>query len=165
MNKLFSTFFAVAVSGATMIALAIVIISPLRADAYAVGGSSAPLPVLNSGISSGSGSSGTIGSYDFGSSFQNLVSPFTNFFNSMQSSGGNSGTGVVSVGGGSAAPGVTISVDTQPYINQFDAWFYNITGVHIEGFTNFVIHFFGWLFGVLGGIIIWIAGLFKGGVH
>ena len=92
MNKLFSTFLAVAVSGATMIALAIIIISPLRANAYALGGSSAPLPVLNGGASSGS-ASGTISSYDFGSSFQNLVSPFTNFFNSMQSSGGNSGTG------------------------------------------------------------------------
>jgi hypothetical protein len=164
MNKFFTTFLAVTASGATMIALAIVIISPLRANAYALGGSSAPLPVLNSDISSGS-ASGTIGSYDFGSSFRNLVSPFTNFFNSMQSSGGTSGSGVVSVSAGSAAPGVTIRVDTQPYINQFDAWFYNATGVHIEGFVNFVMNFFGWFFGVLGGIIIWIAGLFKGGIH
>jgi hypothetical protein len=148
MNKFFTTFLAVTASGATMIALAVFIVSPLRAEAYSVG------PIEPS---TGTSSDAVVGSYDFGSSFQNLISPFTNFFNSMQSTGG-----VISVGGGTAASGVTVSVNTQPYVNQFGSWFYGFTGVHIEAFINGVINFFGWLLGVLNGVIVWIAGLFKG---
>jgi hypothetical protein len=153
MNKFFTTFLAVTASGATMIALAALVVSPLRAEAYAVGGPVAPSAQSND-------LSGAVSTYDFGSSFQNLVSPFTNFFNSMQSSGG-----VISIGGGNAAPGVTVNVNTQPYVNQFDSWFYGFTGVHVEAFINVVIHFFEWLFVVLNGIIVWIANSLKGVIH
>jgi hypothetical protein len=127
------------------------VISPLRANAYAVG------PVEPSTQNSTSSSGAVVGSYNFGSSFRNLVSPFTNFFNSMQSSGG-----VISVGGNNAASGATVSVNTQPYVNQFESWFYGFTGVHIEAFINVIIGFFGWLFGVLDVVIMWIVGLLKG---
>jgi hypothetical protein len=138
MNKFFPAFLALAIITVAFI------FSPSRAAAYEVG------PTEPS-------SSSQSGSYDFGSSFQNLVSPFTNFFNSIQSSGGT-----VSISANSTIPGATISVNTQPYVNQFDSWFYGFTGIHIESFTNAAVHFFVWLFGALAGVVTWIAGLLKG---
>lgn len=149
MNKPSSVFLAVAVSGATTIALAAILVLPLRAQAYAIG------PVAPGAMSSGS-----IDSYDFGNSFQNLVSPFTNFFNNIKNVGGST----FSVGGGSIAPGVTINISAQPYVAQFEAWFYRVTGIHIDGYVVIAIRFFGWLFGVLDGIVVWLANTLKGNI-
>ncbi len=147
MNKIFSVFLATVASGAATIALAVFLFSPLRAAAYAVGPAVPSAPT---------------GSYDLGSSLGNLISPFSNFFNNIKNT-----NGTVSIGGGSvngAPSGVTISVNTQPYINQFDSWFYGFTGVHIEGFTNAAVHFFQWSFTTADAVVVWIAGTLKGTV-
>ncbi|MDR3581848.1 MAG: hypothetical protein P4L67_01070 [Candidatus Pacebacteria bacterium] len=149
MDKRYPVFLATAASGTTALALAIFLFSPLKVHAYAVG------PVTPSASSSSSSSS--IQNYDFGSSFQNLISPFTGFFNGLQSSGG-----VISVGGGTGSTAVTVTVDTRPYVSQFDSWFYGYTGVHIESFTNAVMNFFGWLFSALGSAAVWLSGSLKG---
>lgn len=170
MNKTFLTF--VAAPAAMPLALFSVFLLmsasigalPYKAHAYAVG----PVPPSAGGSSSatGQGPAAPIGQgYNFPDSFSNLVSSFTSFFNNIRSSSGNLSIGGNSAGiaigtaaGNGMMPAVAATVNWQSYLNGFNEWFYNATGVRIDGFTNFIVHFFGWLFGWLQGIAVWIAG-------
>lgn len=140
MNKEKLALLAVIVPGATVVALGIFFFSPSLAQAYSVDTVATPTAIGQN--------------YDFGNSFKNLVSPFTSFFNNMKTT-----NGTISISVGSST---TVNVDTQPYVNRFDSWFYGFTGVNIVAFTNGVTSFFSWLFDALHGVVIWIASLFGG---
>ncbi len=120
--------------------------APVRAEAYSVGGGSSMMPTTPP-------PTGAIGQgYDFTSSFQNLISAFTSFANNIQAA-----NGTVTFGGpGSGAPtGVNVTVDTQPYIMQFDNWFYGMTGIHPAGILDLAIHFISWAIGIANTIVKW----------
>lgn len=126
--------------------------------AYAVP-SGGQLPMLPGGTSVGSSQG-----YSFGNSFGNLTSPFQNFFNSMK--GGNAHIPVnMNIGGNNVSSTIIIGINVQQYIHQyvqqFDAWFYGLTGVHIEWLINLIIGIFYWIFHVADSIVRWIAGLFH----
>ncbi len=152
MNRTSPGFFAVsaAIMGAFLavtMGAAFMFAPALHAEAYSVGGGSVTPTTPPSAGAIGQG-------YDFTSSFQNLISAFTSFANNIQAT-----NGTVTLGGPkSGAPsGVTVTVDTQPYIMQFDNWFYSTTGVHVAGLLDLVVHFISWAIGVANMIITWFV--------
>lgn len=153
MNKFPRMFFAVTASSATVATMLSVVFlfSPVRTEAYATG------PVTPSASSSSLAS--TSNGFDLAGSLKGLISPFTSFFNSIQTTGNT-----ISIAAGNATSGVTVTVDATPYINQFDTWFYGFTGVNIQVYTTAIHHFFVWLFGALGGIVTWVTSSLKGSV-
>jgi hypothetical protein len=102
--------------------------------------------------------------YNFGNSFGNLISPFENFFNSMN--GGNVSVPVnLNLGGSNISSTITIGINVQQYINQyiqeFDAWFYEHTGVHIAWLINIFIGIIYWIWWLADSAVRWIIGLFH----
>ena len=118
-----------------------------------------PVPVVM-GAATGSTSQG----YDFGTSFGNLISPFTNFFNSVKGGGGIAPVSL-NVGSGNASATITIGINVQQYIsqytNEFETWFYGTTGVHIEWLINIFIQLIYWVFWLADSAVRWIVGLFH----
>jgi hypothetical protein len=103
-----------------------------------------------------SSTAGPAQNYNFNNSLQNLISPFQNFFNSVKVTGNipfNINTG------SNTSPNISIGVDYQQYINQFNTWFYGATGVQIQGLTSGVVSFFSWVFAAANAAVNWIAGL------
>ena len=159
MNKTFPAFVASVVAAMPLVVFVVFAGAvPGKAYAYAVG------PVSPSANNSGAPIIGQ--GYDFTNSFQNLVSSFTSFFNNMKNTNGTVSISGSSAGTSNVVPqGVTVTVDWQSYFSRFDAWFYGATGVNIGGLTNFVIHFFAWLFGMLQGVVVWIANFLTGAIR
>lgn len=165
MNKRPLAFFAAhraSVFAFLMLAGAVFAFSPMQASAYAVGGGGTSYgsgPVAPT--TPATGGPGAIGQgYDFNSSFNTLISSFTTFINNIKATNGTvtlGGPSSGSVGNVGLPAGVTVTVDTQPYVMQFDAWFYNLAGVHVAGLLDLVIHSLLWIFGVLMQIVAWIA--------
>jgi len=154
MNKKFPALFIIATIGS--ICAAFIVYSP-AARAYEIP-SAGQLPVPPVIAASGSAQD-----YDFTNSFGSLLSPFENFFNSMK--GGNASIPVTLNVGNNASTTITIGIDVQQYINQyisqFDAWFYNATGVHIEWILNIFVNIIYWAIGLANGAVRWIVGLFR----
>ncbi len=120
-----------------------------KARAYAL----EPLPpAANPGAAIGQG-------YNFSNSFQNLISSFTAFFDNMKNTNGTVSITGGSAGGSGIPNGVTVTVDWRSYVQRFDVWFYNATGVQIQWLTTFIVNIFAWIVGTLQGIATWVAGI------
>jgi hypothetical protein len=119
--------------------------------------SASPLPVPS--VLAATGSAQT---YDVQTSFSNLISPLEDFFNSMKVSNAVPTTFNV---GGNASSAVSVSVNVQPYINQYsnelDAWSYEHMGIHIQWLITIIINILFWIFGLVNSAVRWIAGLFH----
>jgi hypothetical protein len=143
---------------ATIGVIAVFVFSASPAHAYAVGPATP---------STGSGS------YDFGSSLQNLTSPFTEFVNSLNwnnstttnPSGANGGIN----GTNFAWPTVNITPVLESnvqnvlsqWLSQFDDWFYRTTGVQLSGIIVATLSLFSWALGLAQQVVNWLLGLFH----
>jgi hypothetical protein len=160
-------FFGTAIVGVIAIFVFFGAIMPVpQAHAYAIG--SVP---TNTGTSVGSNAAG--GSYDFGSSFQNLVSPFTGFVNSLKF---NNNTTINPNGISSGINGTSFSWPTvnltpvlgnsvqntlSQWFSQFDNWFYGATGVQLSGIMVAILGVFSWALGLAQQVVNWLLGLFH----
>lgn len=101
---------------------------------------------------------------NFGQSLNSLAAPFENFFNSMNH-GGFSVPMNFTMGGNNVSSTITVGINVQQYINQwinqFDAWFYQHTGVHIEWLFNIFIGIVYWVWWLADSVVRWIVGLFH----
>ncbi len=149
-NPAFFAKLAIVIPVAGILILAAASGTTPRAHAYALGPTA---PAANPGAAIGQG-------YNFSNSFQNLISSFTTFFNNIKSTNGSvSVTGGGSAGAPGVPSGVTVTVDWRSYVQSFDVWFYDATGIQIQGFTNFVADVFAWIVGALQGLAAWVAGI------
>ena len=132
------------------------------ANAYAIGSGSGP----SSSGATAPRTTSTIGTpYNFGASFENLIAPFMNFIRNIQMSNGTVSVGIpvsgMAAGGGTAsgvsASPVSVNVNLTSYIDQFDVWVYNTTGVHINGAMAFIGKFLTWAFSTADNTAQWIA--------
>jgi hypothetical protein len=136
----------------------------LQAHAYAVG--SVP---PNAGTDTSAGGS----SYDFGSSLQNLVSPFTGFVNNLKF---NNNTTINSSGASSAVNGTSFTWPTvnmapvlentvqntlSQWFSQFDNWLYGATGIQLSGIMVAILGVFSWALGLAQQAVTWLLGLFH----
>ena len=156
--SMFFAFSGIAAAGAFAIVLmaSLAVLYPAN-DAYAY----AVEPVATSGVSS------SAQPYNFGTSFENLISPFANFFKNIQLNGQ---TLTVGQGGGNGASGqgsasspvnVSVSFNFQSYVTGFENWFYQTTGVHIDWLLNVIIGFISWLWWGANAIVDWIVGVIS----
>ncbi|HEY5220592.1 MAG TPA: hypothetical protein VIJ29_00365 [Candidatus Paceibacterota bacterium] len=135
------------------ISMSIFFAVPQTARAYAVG----PLPTSTQSAS---------GSYDFGSSLQNLVSPFTNFFSSLKfnnnttikTSGPTSGFPTINL-----APGISNGAQNilSQWLIEFDNWFYGVSGVQLSGIFQVLLNAIAWTLGLAQQAVNWLLGLFH----
>ena len=153
-------FFQVAIVGVIAIFLFLGtfdIFAAPQAHAYAIGSSAT------------AGANAPGGSFNIGSSLQNLVSPFTNFFNSFH---GNS-NGAINVNGTNVAlPSVNVSISTSAtgasvqnllsqWVSEFDNWFYGVSGVQLSGIMVAILGVFSWALGLAQQVVNWLVGLFH----
>jgi len=111
---------------------------------------------------------GSTGSdYNIGGSFQNLISPFTGFVNSLKF---NNNTLINPGGPAQSFPsGVNLtSVTTSgvqnilsQWLSQFDNWFYGISGVRLSGIFYVLLNAIAWTLGLAQGAVNWLLGLFH----
>ena len=149
--------------GAATIFLFLVVLPAPRAHAYAIG-SDLPVAPTTSSLTT-IGVSG--GSYDVGSSLQNLVSPFTGFVDSLKLNGGS--TTVNASGVGFSWPTVnmtpvlegTFQNTLSQWFSEFGAWFYSVTGVQLSGIMLALLNLFSWVLGLAQQVINWLLGLFH----
>ncbi|MGD1003778.1 MAG: hypothetical protein ABR884_04405 [Minisyncoccia bacterium] len=162
-------FFGAAIVGVIAIFVFFGAIMPVsQAHAYAIG--SVP---TNIGTRVGSSAGG--GSYDFGSSFQNLVAPFTGFVKSlkfnnntnmtMNPSGMSTGINGTSFTWPTVnlAPvlGNSVQNTLSRWFNQFDNWFYSVTGIQLSGIMVAILGVFSWALGLVQQVVNWLLGLFH----
>lgn len=149
--------FATAICGVVAVFLFSIIVSAPQAHAYAVG----------------AGSSVAGGSYDIGSSLQNLISPFTGFINSLKfNNNGTANPSGMSTGMNSAsftwptinlAPVLesTVQSTLSQWISEFDNWLYSVTGVQLSGVTVAILGVFLWALRLAQQVVNWLLGLFH----
>jgi hypothetical protein len=121
----------------------------------------------------GAGNSAAGGTYDFGSSLQNLVSPFTGFINSLKFNNNTTidvhGVNSTISGSGFSWPTVnttpvlesTVQNTLSQWFSQFDNWFYGVTGVQLSGIMVAIIGVFSWALGLAQQAVNWLLGLFH----
>jgi phage-related protein len=160
MSKNCVMFFQTAILGVIAVFL---FIAP-QAHAYAIGGA-APTPV---GTGVDSGSNNVAGSnYDIGSSFQNLISPFTGFINSLKMNNhtmvDTSGTPGTTWPAVNMTPVLETSVQNilSQWFHQFDNWFYSVTGVQLNGILVALLSLFSWALRLAQQVVNWLLGLFH----
>jgi hypothetical protein len=155
MKKKFPVLFMIATFGSLCAAFVLCFPTARAYEIPSAGRLPVPPVLAATGSSQGYGSD---------NSFNSLVSPFTNFFNSMR--GGNTVPPMtLNVGGGDNPSAMTISINVQQYVNQYtndiDAWFYQHTGVHVQWVIMIFVNFVYWLFGLANAAVRWIVGLFH----
>lgn len=138
---------------ATAVAGPLFIFGATNAHAYAVSSTGAPL----GGQPQPSTSSGVNANYNFDGSFQNLVSPFKDFFNSLQ---WNNSATVNIVPASTAMPPINISSSLQNTLSQpfvaFDNWFYGLTGVRLSGIVVVILNIISWALSAILGAVNWL---------
>jgi hypothetical protein len=160
-------FFGAAIVGVIAIFIFFGAIMPVpQAYAYAVGS-------VPTNIGTGADSSARGGSYDFGSSFQNLISPFTGFINNLKFNSGTTinvnGANNAMTGAGFSWPTVnvapvlesTVQNTLSQWFSQFDNWFYGATGVQLSGIMVAILGVFSWALGLAQQVVNWLLGLFH----
>ncbi len=150
MKKNFPVFFVVVATFACAagIALSAFIFSPAHAYAYATG-------PMTPGTS--------VQGYNFGPAFQNLVSPFVNFFQNIKLTTTGNATIPINIGGTTTgSPNMTLTINGQQYITRFENWFYGATGTNINGLVAFIFQFFAWLFSFGNQAVGWLVTVLKG---
>jgi len=106
------------------------------------------------------------GSYDIGGSLQNLISPFTGFFNNLKF---NSNTTIAPSNQAQTAPVTdltpTVTNDAQNILSQwlgeFDNWFYGVSGVRLSGIFYVLLNAIAWTLGLAQQVVNWLLGLFR----
>jgi len=157
--------FATAICGVVAVFLFSIVVSAPQAHAYAVG--SVPTNVTP-------GATATAGaSYDIGSSLQNLISPFTGFINSLKfNNNGTTNPSGMSTGMNSASftwptinltPVLVSSAQNilSQWLNEFDNWFYSMTGVQLSGIMVAILGVFLWALRLAQQAVNWLLGLFH----
>lgn len=139
--------------------------------------SAAPQAALAYAVGPTAGSTGSAGApaanYDIGNSFQNLAAPFTGFLNSLKWSNAtpipslnmNGGTGGGIGTGGFTMPSVSGSPQLQAllmgWLQQFDNWFYGISGVHVAPIVFVILNAIAWTLGLAQQAVNWLLGAFH----
>lgn len=85
-----------------------------------------------------------------------LLSPFKNFINSINS------VGTTAIRIGTPAPVVlppAVQAGAQNAFQRFDAWLFGIVGFHISGFLAAILGIFSWILGVVKSVVDWLLGL------
>jgi hypothetical protein len=95
--------------------------------------------------------------------FSGLLSPFTNFFNSVQSikpSDLNPGSLSAPIGAPTLTgiPNGMVQDTVHNGFYQFDSWLYGIAGFHISTIFIPFLKIFSWILGFLKGIADWLVG-------
>lgn len=107
------------------------------------------------------------GNYDVAGSLQNLISPFTGFINNLK---WNNNTTVNTNGtAGATMPTFNMTPVLQntfqtilsQWLNQFDNWFYSVTGVQLSGIMVALLSLFSWALGLAQQAVSWLQGLFR----
>lgn len=156
--------FATAISVVIFFFLFSIIFIAPQAHAYAIGSSSSGITPDTTGVSSS-----TVGtSYDFGSSLQNLISPFTGFINSLKFNtittvNTNGAPGVASLPVINFTPVVASTIQNflTQWFSQFDTWFYSVSGVQLSGILVAMLGVFSWALGLAQQAVNWLSGLFH----
>lgn len=97
----------------------------------------------------------SIGGFNFG----NLLAPFQNFINSINSVGNTSSLTIPSIGPTSIPTNGMVASGVQSAFQWFDNWLYGIAGFHIGGLLVAILNVFSWLLGIVKGAVDWILGL------
>ncbi len=162
-------FFGAVIVGIVALFILFGAIMPVpQAHAYAIGSVSpaASMPSLTT-----TGTGGT--SYGIGNSFQNLISPFTGFINSLKFSNNtpiNPSGMSTGINGTSftwpttnLTPVLESSVQNtlSQWFSQFDNWFYGVTGVQLSGIMVAILGVFSWALGLAQQAVNWLSGLFH----
>jgi hypothetical protein len=139
-----------------------------QAHAYAVGSVApeVPTPASLATTSSLSDSAAGGSSYNFGNSLQGLLSPFTGFINSLQL---NNNTTANTNGVSFTWPTVnmtpvlesTFQNTLSQWFNEFDVWFYSVTGVQLSGILVAILNLFSWVLGLAQQAVNWLLGVFH----
>jgi hypothetical protein len=135
-----------------------------QAHAYAIGSTSTsitPDTGTNGGPSAGGGSG-----YNAGDSFQNLISPFTDFFSSLKF---NNNTTINTGGPTSGFPTVNLTPVMSngvqnllsQWLSEFDNWFYSVSGVQLSGIFQVLLNAILWTLNLAQGVVNWLLGLFH----
>lgn len=150
------------VSAIAIFIFSVIFAAPQAAHAYAIGSvspNSSPVP--------GQSATTAGGSYDVGGSFQNLISPFTNFFSSLKL---NNNTKINTGGQTSGFPSVNLTTPAvstgaqnilSQWLGEFDNWFYGISGVHLSGIFQVLLNAIAWTLGLAQRVVNWLLGLFH----
>jgi hypothetical protein len=151
MKKNVVMFFMAAVAG--VIAVFLFLAPAPQAYAYAVG---APVTSTSGG-----------GQYDLNSSFQNLISPFTNFFQNLQWSNTTSINTNGTPGGNWPVVNFTPIVSgaiqgwLTTWFTEFDNWFYHLTGVQLSRIVFAILSVLSWVLKLAENVVNWLLGLFH----
>jgi hypothetical protein len=129
-----------------------------QAHAYAVGATTTSITSGANPIGSG---------YDFSNSLQSLISPFTEFINSLK---WNNSTTINTNGApGATSPTVnltpvvasTVQNILSQWVSEFDNWFYGVTGVQLSGIMVAILGVITWALGLAQQAVNWLLGLFH----
>jgi hypothetical protein len=155
-------FFKTAIVGMIAVFVFSAAFAAPQAQAYAVdsvsGAGSTP-SLTTTGVSNGS--------YDFGNSFQNLVSPFTGFVNNLK---WNNGTTTINTNGVSFSwPTINVTPVSKntfqstlsQWFGEFNTWFYSVTGIQLSGILAALLNLFSWVLGLAQQAVNWLLGLFH----
>jgi len=169
MKKIGVKYFATAITTLIAVFIFSITFAAPQARAYAVG--STTTSITPGATGAGNSAAGT--SYDFGSSLQNLISPFTGFVNSLKF---NNNTTVSATGINNAVSGTGFSWPTinlapvlestvqntlSQWVSQFDNWFYGVTGVQLSGIMVAILGVFAWALGLAQQAVNWLLVLFH----
>jgi hypothetical protein len=108
----------------------------------------------------------SVGTYDVGNSFQNLISPFTGFVNNLK---WNNNTTISSGGHAQTYPTVNLTPVVASgvqnilgqWASEFDNWFYGITGIQLSGILLVLLNAISWTLGLAQQVVNWLLGLFH----
>jgi hypothetical protein len=108
----------------------------------------------------------TGGGYDFGSSFSNLISPFTGFFGNLKGTSND-----MNIQTGSTSGSQTFDITPQissgaqnfltKWLSDFDNWFYGLTGFRLSGIVFVLLNALSWTLGLAQKVVGWLLGLFN----
>jgi hypothetical protein len=154
MKKNVSVFFITAAASGIAVFLFSGVFAAPQAHAYAVGTSTASTSIGGS-------------DYNVGSSLQNLVSPFTTFFQSLQWNSSAS----INLNGtpGTTWPVVNFTPVVEgalqgwltTWFSEFDNWFYHLTGVQLSGIMFAILSVLSWVLRLTENVVNWLLGLFH----
>jgi len=100
-----------------------------------------------------SGPQGPQTSFDFSQSFENLLTPFSNFVNSME----GAGQSVAPIALPSVSP---IKATTSVAFQGFDDWVYAHAGFRPSAVLYLFLSIFSWILGTLKKVVDWLLSLF-----
>ena len=109
----------------------------------------------------------TTQSYDTNGGMNELLTPFNNFINSVNSIGTSSlkimppGPFVAPVTPQMAPANGLLRTTAQDGLQAFDTWFYSLTGIHVTNIFLEILGVFSWFLGSLKGTVDWLLGLFH----